>query len=83
MINAALNDINAAISQEPLYADAYWQRHLVNVVLNRQHQAVDDLDALLCLKKDHVPALKSRLVTKLQCDNDMILELDCGVKHKQ
>jgi len=81
MISSALNDINAAINHEPLYIDAYWQRHLVNVLLSRQQQAVDDLDALLCLKKDHVPALKSRLVTKLQYDNDTIL--DCTAKHEQ
>jgi len=63
MINAALTDISAAIDQEPLYVDAYWQRHLVYVLLNRHQQAVDDLNSLLRLKRDHVPALKSRLVT--------------------
>jgi len=63
MINAALNDINAAISQEPLYVDAYWQRHLVSVLLSRHRRAIDDLNLLLQLKKDHVPALKSRSVT--------------------
>jgi len=62
MITAALHDIDVAISQEPLYVDAYWQRHLVSIVLSRHQQAVDDLNALLQLKERHVPALKSRLV---------------------
>jgi len=62
VVTAALNDISAAISQEPLYVDAYWQRHLVYVVLSRHQQALDDLNVLLWLKEDHVPALKSRLV---------------------
>ena len=62
MISAALSDISAAIDLEPLYVDAYWQRHLVNVSLNRPQQAIDDLNLLLQLKQDHVSALKSRLV---------------------
>jgi len=65
MISAALSDISAAIDLEPLYVDAYWQRHLVNVSLNRPQQAIDDLNLLLQLKQDHVSALKSRLV---QCN---------------
>jgi len=63
MINAALTDISAAIDHEPLYVDAYWQRHLVYILLNHHQQAVDDLNSLLWLKRDHVAALKSRLVT--------------------
>jgi len=64
MVSAALSDVSAAISQEPSYVDAYWQRHLVYIVLKRHQQAVDDLNTLLHLKEDHVPALKSRSVEK-------------------
>jgi len=62
MISSAYSDISEAISREPCYVDAYWQRHLVNVLLNRHQQAVDDLNVLLQMKERHVPALKSRLV---------------------
>ena len=60
MIDAALSDISAAISQEPFYVDAFWQRHLVYILLNRHQDAIDDLNALLRLKRDHVSAMKSR-----------------------
>jgi len=63
MISSAYSDISEAIIREPCYVDAYWQRHLVNVLLNRHQQAVDDLNVLLLqMKERHVPALKSRLV---------------------
>jgi tetratricopeptide (TPR) repeat protein len=59
-IKDAFKDINYAIELEPSLIDAYWHRHLLNVLLNRRHQAVEDLNMLLQLKKSHVPALKSR-----------------------
>lgn len=61
-VQQAMADIDKAIELEPGLVDAYWQRHLVNVLLNRIQLAVDDLNTLLQLKKSHVAALKSRLV---------------------
>jgi len=59
-IKDAFRDINFAILLEPNLVDAYWHRHLLNVQLNRLHQAVEDLNKVIHLKKSHVSALKSR-----------------------
>ena len=59
-IKAAYEDLSSAIVREPCLADAYWQRHLVNIVLSRPSQAINDLNLLLKLNKSHVSALKSR-----------------------
>ena len=65
-VPAAVDDINQSLELEPSLIDAYWQRHLVNVLLNRRRQALEDLNMLLHLNKSHVRALKSRSVSVIE-----------------
>ena len=56
----ALNDINQAISLENRYVDAYWHRHLIYLVSNQIDNALDDLNIILKINKNHAGAYLSR-----------------------
>ena len=59
-IKQALDDLSLAIQIEPMMLDAYWHRHLVYILLNKKHAALDDLNIVLKYNKSHVGAYKSR-----------------------
>ncbi|XP_030643573.1 uncharacterized protein ttc6 [Chanos chanos] len=59
-LNQALEDLNAAISQEPHLLDAYWHRHSVYLLRNDPNCALDDLNFIIKHNKKHADAFKSR-----------------------
>nr|XP_009860033.2 uncharacterized protein LOC100175887 [Ciona intestinalis] len=59
-IKMANEDLNEAISIEPRLVQAYWQRHLIKLLHNQQHEALDDLNTLLKIDKLNVDAYRSR-----------------------
>ena len=59
-IEPALQDLNKAIELEPSMLDAYWHRHLINLLLNRKQLAMEDLNYIIKINKNHAEAYKSR-----------------------
>ncbi|XP_077968120.1 uncharacterized protein LOC120326538 [Styela clava] len=59
-IKLATEDLNEALSLEPRLSAAYWHRHLIKLLENKSHEALDDLNILLKLNKQHVHAYRSR-----------------------
>jgi len=47
----AHEDLNTAIELEPRLAGAYWQRHLIHLLKNQQHDALDDLNAVIKINR--------------------------------
>ncbi|KAI4882939.1 hypothetical protein NFI96_015609 [Prochilodus magdalenae] len=59
-LNQALEDLNAAISQEPHLLDAYWHRHSIYLLRNVPNSALEDLNFIINHNKKHADAFKSR-----------------------
>lgn len=57
-LRSAEDSLNQAISIEPHLGAAYWHRHLIRLLQNKYHDALDDLNALLKLNKQHVHAYR-------------------------
>lgn len=61
-IKKALDDLNMALEIEPNFVDARWQRHLVYLVQDRKIEALDELNIILKLNRNHAGAYLSRFV---------------------
>ncbi|CAK8677862.1 unnamed protein product [Clavelina lepadiformis] len=59
-IKRANDDLDEAIALEPRLGQAYWQRHLIRLLRNQQHEALDDLNVLLKINKTNVDGYRSR-----------------------
>lgn len=59
-ISNAWDDLNLAIELEPQMLDAYWHRHLLYLLKDKPLKALEDLNIILRINKDHVGAYKSR-----------------------
>ena len=59
-IGLAMEDLNTAIDMEPMMLDAFWHRHLINILLNKRQQALEDLNFIIKQNKFHAQAYKSR-----------------------
>lgn len=59
-IKLAKEDLNEALTLEPRLSAGYWHRHLIHLLENKYHEALDDLNVLLKLDKTHIHAYRSR-----------------------
>lgn len=66
-ISQAWEDLNLAIEKEPMLLDAYWHRHLLYLLKGKSIKALEDLNIILRINKDHVGAYKSRWAGLLWC----------------
>ena len=59
-LKQAWDDLNQAIALEPMLLDAYWHRHMLYLLRNKPANALQDLNAILKINKEHVGAYRSR-----------------------
>lgn len=59
-IKKALEDLDLVLEIEPNFVDAHWQRHLVYLVQDRKAEALDELNLILKLNRNHSGAYLSR-----------------------
>lgn len=64
-IKKALQDLNLAVEIEPNFVDARWQRHLVYLVQDRKLEALDELNYILKINRNHAGAYLSRFFSKI------------------
>ncbi|KAJ8298279.1 hypothetical protein KUTeg_024810, partial [Tegillarca granosa] len=59
MVKRAQDDLDGAISMEPMLLDAYWHRHLLYILQDKKQAALEDLQFLLKHSKNHAGAYRS------------------------
>lgn len=59
-IKKALDDLNLALEMEFNFVDARWQRHLVYLVQDRKADALEELNTILKINRNHAGAYLSR-----------------------
>ncbi|XP_054827481.1 uncharacterized protein LOC129324317 [Eublepharis macularius] len=73
-LKAAMDDLEKAISLEPMFLNAYWHRHLLFLYQNKTRQALEDLNFIIKSNKNHTDAYLSRAeIYKKQGDNSLAI----------
>ncbi|XP_077179273.1 tetratricopeptide repeat protein 6 isoform X2 [Paroedura picta] len=71
-LKTAMDDLEKAISLEPMLVNAYWHRHLLFLYQNKTRQALEDLSFIIKNNKNHADAYLSRAeIYKKQGDNSL------------
>ncbi|XP_040528610.1 tetratricopeptide repeat protein 6 isoform X1 [Gallus gallus] len=73
-LKSAMDDLEKAISLEPLLLDAYWHRHLIYLFQDKFSAALDDLNFITKWKKNKADAYLSKAeIYRKQGDNTMAI----------
>nr|XP_034964906.1 tetratricopeptide repeat protein 6 isoform X2 [Zootoca vivipara] len=73
-MKAAMDDLEKAISLEPMLVNAYWHRHLIFVYQNKMLPALEDLNFIIKCNKNNADAYLSRAeIYKNQGDNSLAI----------
>ncbi|XP_029340827.1 tetratricopeptide repeat protein 6 isoform X2 [Mus caroli] len=59
-LQSAMNDLQEAIFQEPLFLNAYWHRHFIYLFQDKVNDALDDLNFINKYNKNHAEAYLSK-----------------------
>ncbi|XP_053125408.1 tetratricopeptide repeat protein 6 [Hemicordylus capensis] len=73
-LKAAMDDVEKAISLEPMLVNAYWHRHLLLLYQNKILPALEDLNFIIKCNKNNADAYLSRAdIYKRQGDNSLAI----------
>ncbi|XP_053235987.1 tetratricopeptide repeat protein 6 isoform X1 [Podarcis raffonei] len=73
-MKAAMDDLEKAISLEPMLVNAYWHRHLIFIYQNKMLPALEDLNFIIKCNKNNADAYLSRAeIYKNQGDNSLAI----------
>ncbi|XP_062974543.1 tetratricopeptide repeat protein 6 [Elgaria multicarinata webbii] len=73
-LKSAMDDLEKAISLEPMLVNAYWHRHLLFLYQNKISPALEDLNFIIKCNKNNADAYLSRAdIYKKQEDNSLAI----------
>ncbi|XP_035395143.2 tetratricopeptide repeat protein 6 [Cygnus atratus] len=73
-LKSAMEDLEKAISLEPLLLDAYWHRHLIYLFQDKIYAALDDLNFITKLNKNKADTYLSKAeIYRKQGDNTLAI----------
>nr|XP_042714425.1 tetratricopeptide repeat protein 6 isoform X3 [Chrysemys picta bellii] len=81
-LKSAMDDLEKAISLEPLLLNAYWHRHLIYLFQEKNQAALDDLNFIIKWNKNNVDAYLSKAEIYRNQGNNALAIINCTLAVK-
>ncbi|XP_043405341.1 tetratricopeptide repeat protein 6 isoform X1 [Chelonia mydas] len=81
-LKSAMDDLEKAISLEPLLLNAYWHRHLIYLFQEKNQAALDDLNFIIKWNKNNADAYLSKAEIYRNQGNNALAIINCTLAVK-
>ncbi|KAH1170981.1 tetratricopeptide repeat protein 6 isoform X2 [Mauremys mutica] len=81
-LKSAMDDLEKAISLEPLLLNAYWHRHLIYLFQEKNQAALDDLNFIIKWNKNNADAYLSKAEIYRNQGNNGLAIINCSLAVK-